>query len=116
MTENYPQYCKELKGLIAKMGGALPGTVSGFMKMHGAALADGALDGKTKELLCLGMAIATHCEGCIAFHTSDALGKGATREEIMETIGVAVLMGGGPALMYGCEALKALEQFETQNK
>lgn len=51
------------------------------------------------------------CDGCIAFHVHDAVKAGASRKEIVETIGVAVLMGGGPSVMYGCEALAALDQF-----
>ena len=52
------------------------------------------------------------CDGCIAFHVHDSLDAGATTAEISETIGVAVMMGGGPALVYGCEALEAVEQFQ----
>jgi alkylhydroperoxidase/carboxymuconolactone decarboxylase family protein YurZ len=47
----------------------------------------------------------------MAYYVLDALRAGATRQEITETIGVAVLMGGGPAVMYGAEALEALAQF-----
>jgi len=38
------------------------------------------------------------------------------RKEILETIGVAIMMGGGPALMYGCDALEALDQFEAKSR
>ncbi|MBZ0300131.1 MAG: carboxymuconolactone decarboxylase family protein [Anaerolineae bacterium] len=84
-----------------------------FMQLHHAGASDGALSSQCKELIALGIAIAVHCDGCIAFHVHDALQAGATRDEITEAIGVAVLMGGGPSVMYGCEALEALEQFET---
>jgi len=62
----------------------------------------------------LGIGIAARCDGCIAYHVHDALRAGATRKEIVETIGVAIMMGGGPATMYGAQAFEALEQFETQ--
>jgi AhpD family alkylhydroperoxidase len=62
--------------------------------------------------MALSIAIAVRCEGCIAFHVHDAIAAGATRQEIVETIGVAVMMGGGPAAMYACDAFEALEQFE----
>jgi AhpD family alkylhydroperoxidase len=61
----------------------------------------------------LGIGIAARCDGCIAYHVHDALKAGASRKEIVETIGVAVLMGGGPAAVYGTEAFAALNQFET---
>lgn len=85
----------------------------GFGSLHRGATSEGALSKKTKELLALGMAISLRCDGCIAFHVHDALGAGATREEVVETIGVAILMGGGPAVMYGCEAYEALDEFEA---
>ena len=76
-------------------------------------MSDGALPPKIKELMALAIAVAIHCEGCIAYHVHDALYAGATREEIVETIGVAVMMGGGPAAVYGAEALEAVAQFES---
>jgi alkylhydroperoxidase/carboxymuconolactone decarboxylase family protein YurZ len=60
--------------------------------------------------------VAGHCDGCIAYHVHDALKAGASRKELLETIGVAIMMGGGPALMYGCAALEALDQFEARDK
>lgn len=59
----------------------------------------------------MGIAISVRCDGCIAFHVKDALSSGASSEEIMETIGVAIMMGGGPSVVYGCEAMEALSQF-----
>ncbi|UCE04123.1 MAG: carboxymuconolactone decarboxylase family protein [Candidatus Latescibacterota bacterium] len=87
--------------------------MAAYAQLHRAATAPGALETKSKELIALGISIAIRCDGCIAYHVRDALRAGATRDEIVETIGVSVLMGGGPAVMYGAEALAALEQFET---
>jgi len=114
MEQTYPEYYKQLNKLAGKLGAELKGPVAGFTQLHSTALADGALSRKTKELMSLGISVVAHCRGCIAFHVRDALRAGATREEILETIGVAIFMGGGPALVYGCEALEALEQFEAE--
>jgi AhpD family alkylhydroperoxidase len=110
---DYPKYRIELQQLGAKLGREISGTMAGFASLHKAAVADGALNKKTKELIALGIAIAARCGGCIAHHVHDAIKAGATREEIVETIGVAILMGGGPAMMYGCEALAAFEQYQA---
>ena len=67
----------------------------GFAALHSASTADGALPTKTKELIALAIGISVHCDGCIAYHVHDALHAGATRAEVIETIGVAVMMGGG---------------------
>ncbi|HTX55702.1 MAG TPA: carboxymuconolactone decarboxylase family protein [Candidatus Acidoferrales bacterium] len=110
---NFPERYNRLQALIGELNKEASGTVGGFTRLHQAATAAGTLDKKTKELISLAIGIAVHCEGCIAYHVHDALAAGANRAEIVETIGVAVMMGGGPGLMYGCEALEALDQFTS---
>lgn len=112
----YPKHRAELQQLALKLSKELPGAMSGFASLHKAAFADGVLSRKSKELIALGIAIAACCDGCIAYHVHDSIKAGATHEEIIEAIGVAILMGGGPAMVYGCEALAALEQFEASSQ
>ncbi|MBN1680925.1 MAG: carboxymuconolactone decarboxylase family protein [Anaerolineae bacterium] len=111
MSKNFPEHYEHMRELMGQLGQEIPDTMKAFAQLHKAGGGDGVLSAKVKELIALGIAIAVHCDGCIAFHIHDALAAGASREEIAETIGVAVLMGGGPSVMYGCEALEALEQF-----
>jgi len=114
MGNNYPEHNKHLRQLMGKLGKEIPETMAGFAALHKASSTSGALDYKTKELISLAIAITVRCNGCIAFHIHDAMKAGATRKEIVETIGVAILMGGGPSVVYGTEALEALEQFEKK--
>lgn len=100
---------------MGNLGMAIPETMQGFGALHKAAVAENVLSTKTKELIALSIGIAVRCDGCIAYHVNGALEAGASREEIVETIGVAVMMGGGPAVVYGCEALEALNQFVKEN-
>lgn len=44
------------------------------------------------------LGITSHCDGCTTFHIENAIRHGATRKEVAEAIGVAVVMGGGPAI------------------
>lgn len=108
---DFPNTYECLLAQMNKLGGQLPDVMKAFSQLHHAGAAEGALSAKVKELIALGIAITVRCEGCIAFHVHDAIAAGATSQEIAETIGVAVLMGGGPSVVYGCEALQALEQF-----
>ncbi len=110
MTD-YVEYHKHLEERLAQLGHELPGPMTGFARLHRKAVEDGALSARIKELMALAVSIAVHCEGCIAYHVHDAAAAGATRQELLETIGVAVMMGGGPALMYAANALDAVEQF-----
>lgn len=83
-----------------------------FMKfLNSVCKEGGALDCKTKELMSIALSVSTHCEWCIAFHVKNALMAGATREEIMESCFVAVVMGGGPALMYLKPVIDAIDEF-----
>lgn len=113
MMKRYPEYLEHIKGLTVKLTKEIPGPMAGFGQLHEKALADGALSTKVKELIALAIGITVRCDGCISYHVHDSLRAGATREEIMETIGVAILMGGGPSMVYGAEALEALDQFEA---
>ena len=112
--KNFPEHFKELNEWMEKLGQASPEVMQGFGALHEASIKPGALDGKTKELIALGIAITVRCDGCISYHVHDAMQAGASAEEIAETVSVAILMGGGPSVVYGIEALQALSQYQEQ--
>jgi AhpD family alkylhydroperoxidase len=114
--QNYPALRTHLQHLMTAYQKDAPATIAGFGQLHKAALEPKILSTKTKELIALAIGIAVHCDGCIAYHVCDALQAGASRQEISEATEVAIMMGGGPALVYGVQAFEALEQFEAQPK
>jgi AhpD family alkylhydroperoxidase len=89
---------------------ATPEGAAGFTAMHHAAMGEGSLTAKQKELMCIAIGIVRQCVDCIGFHVKAAIAAGATRDEIAETISVTIYMGGGPAYMYGVKALEAYDQ------
>lgn len=101
----------EIVSTMGRLADSEPDTMTGFNALHRAAMAEGELSSKVKELIALGISIAVRCDGCIAFHVHDALRAGASRAEVAETVGVAILMGGGPSMVYGTDAMRALDQF-----
>jgi AhpD family alkylhydroperoxidase len=114
MSSDFPAKHHDLQVLRGRLSRELPGAMSGFSHLHKEATAAGTLSLKFKELIALGIAVAIRCDNCIAFHVHNALKAGATHAEIVETLGVAMMMGGGPATTYACEAFDALEQFEKK--
>ena len=112
MTTDYIEYHKHLEERLAQLGQELPGPMSGFARLHKKAVEDGALSNKVKELMALAISIIVGCEGCIAYHVHDAVAAGATRQELLETVGVGLLMGGGPGSIYAAHAMDAIEQFQ----
>lgn len=111
MSKNYPEMATDLSASIARLRKGIPDTMKGFSAMAAAATANGALDPKTKELIATAIGVAVRCDGCIAFHAKAAQKQGASREEILETLGMAVYMGGGPSMVYAAQALDAYDQF-----
>jgi AhpD family alkylhydroperoxidase len=114
MSTDYPTRHHDLQVIMGRLSREMPGTLAGFAHLHKEATAAGTLNAKFKELMALGIAVAIRCDNCIAYHVHDALKAGATRAEIVETLGVAMMMGGGPATMYACDAFEALAQFEKK--
>ena len=110
--KNWPELTKDLKALMRTLRGDTPEVMKAFTGLAQAALAPKALDGKTKELIALGISVAIRCDDCIAFHVKAALDNGASREEVIEALGMAVYMGAGPSVMYACHAIEAFEQFK----
>lgn len=111
MNETYPAARRRLISQMGALADEALGTMEAFGALHKVATADGALSRAHKELIALGIGIAVHCDGCIAHHVHDALAAGAAREEVVETIEVAILMGGGPSVVYGAQAYQALAEF-----
>jgi len=114
MEKDYSELTKRISGDIRKLRKDIPDTMQAFSALAQAATRDGALDKKTKELIALALGVAARCDGCIGFHTEALVRLGATRQEVQETLGMAVYMGGGPSLMYAADAISAYEQFEKQ--
>ncbi|MDR2875359.1 MAG: carboxymuconolactone decarboxylase family protein [Methylobacillus sp.] len=110
-TISYAKLTGEISANLARLRKGQPEMMRGFGALSQAAMAAGALDAKTKELLALGIGVAMRCDGCIGFHTKALAQLGATQQEVEEVLGVAVYMGGGPSLMYAANAMAAFGEF-----
>jgi AhpD family alkylhydroperoxidase len=113
MLDNWPETTKELSAKLANLRGGAPEVMKGFAAIARAALAPQALDTKTKELIALAIAVAIRCDDCIAFHAKAAVEQGASRDEVLETLGMAVYLGAGPSVMFASHALEAVSQFQA---
>ncbi len=113
MTKDYRDITRTISAGTAKLRADTPDVSNAFSALAKAALREGAIDAKTKELIALAIGVAAHCDGCIGFHAKALARLGATTAEVEEALGVAIYMGGGPALMYAAEALDAWAQFAT---
>jgi AhpD family alkylhydroperoxidase len=115
VEKNYVEITRDISANLKTLRKDIADTMAGFSAMAQAASRDGALDKKTKELIALALSVAARCDGCIGFHAEALIRLGASRQEVEETLGMAVYMGGGPSLMYAADAMAAYEQFLARN-
>ena len=109
--KDWPGMAANLIPAIKELHKGSPGVMKAFREMGGAAHQSGTLDAKTKELLAVAISVAVRCDPCITYHVEGARKHGASREEIAETLGLAVYMGAGPSAMYAAQALEAYDQY-----
>ncbi len=109
----YKEMLDEINNNLGRFSKETPEQMQGFMNLM-QATEQGVLAKKQKELITVALAVVKQCKWCIAFHVKKALENGATRKEILESAWMAVLMGGGPALMYAQLVLEALDEFTNE--
>jgi AhpD family alkylhydroperoxidase len=106
-TFDHPKLVQNINESLMGLRKAQPDAMQAFGQLARTATSEGAVSAKHKELVALAIGITQHCSGCIGFHVKALLKLGCTRQELEEMLSVCVYMGGGPALMYCAEALKA---------
>lgn len=109
--EQYSTLIDDLASPTRSLREASPAVWAGFRQLHNAAVGEGALSAKVKELMALAIAVVKQCDGCIAYHAKASARRGATPEEVADALGVALLMDGGTASVYGPRAWAAFEEF-----
>ena len=110
MTD-YAQVLKDLSSPIDELRKLIPDAWSAHAQTGRAALADGALSAKHKELIALAISVVKRCDGCVAAHARGAARRGATPAEVAEAIGVMLVLEGGPVTVWGPRAWEAYHQF-----
>lgn len=114
--KDYPAVIADIGAYTAEMRRATPAVMQGFGALARAASAAGAVDARTKEMIALAIGVTQRCDGCIGFHGKALVDLGVTRDEVAEVLGICVYMGGGPALMYAADALRAYDQFAAARR
>ena len=108
-TFDHTGLINDINASLAPFRKAQPDAMAGFGQLARASMTDGAVSAKNKELIALAIGITQRCSGCIGFHVKALHKLGCSRAELEEMLAVCVYMGGGPALMYAAEAIKAWE-------
>ncbi len=104
----------DLTGAGRKLREKIPDVYSGYLRMSAAAMGDGELPARVKELIALAIGVTRECDGCIAAHARGAARQGATEQEVAEALGVAILMNGGPGTVWAPRAHSAFQEFAAE--
>jgi len=114
MLQDWTKLTGDFSPALKELRLGAPETMKGFSALAKSALEPKALETKTKELIALAIAVATRCDACVGFHAEAAVRQGASRDEVMETMGMAIYMGAGPSVMYAAQAVEAFDQFAAK--
>ena len=114
MSTDARSFYREWPSRMSHAKAAASDAAKGFGGLYQGVMKPGAMSVREKELVALGIGMAIRCEPCIFVHVEKALKAGATREQIMETAGVAVMMQGGPTYTYLPVVVEALDAMESK--
>ena len=114
MMIDWNEYHNQVKEGTAKIGRISPDILRGYRMIGDAAKKSDLLGPKVRELIALAVAVTVQCDGCIVVHTEAALKNGATEEEIVEALGVAVQVKAGSALIFSTRVLDAVKAKSEQ--
>ena len=112
MANEIKEFFEKFGNDIQNMKQLTPDAIGGFAGLFSKVMKDGAISLREKELIAVGIAVSQQCEPCIKLHVKKCLDAGATKEQILDAVGVSVMMGGGPAythLPVVIDTLAALE-------
>ena len=106
---NWKEYRQGVKTTVSQMAKYAPEAVKGYVALSTSGGKAKHIDGKTRELISLAVAVTTKCDGCIASHVEAAISHGVSREELSEALGIAIAMNAGGALVYSTRAIDCYE-------
>ena len=110
---NWIKYRDQVNAAVREISKANPDIVRAYAGLNAANTKSTRIDAKTRELIALAVAITLRCDGCINAHTDAAIKAGATKEDIVDALGVAVMVNAGAAMVYSARTIDA---FETKTK
>jgi AhpD family alkylhydroperoxidase len=109
MMLDWNAYRDQIKAAVKEISAVSPDIVKAYAGLHHANSQSTHIDKKTRELIALGVAVTLRCDGCINAHTDSAIMAGATKEEIIEALGVAIMVNAGAAMVYSARAVDAFD-------
>jgi AhpD family alkylhydroperoxidase len=111
---NWNEYRGQLAAGVKEVGQVSSDTVKGYVELSSAGQKNDVLGAKVRELIALAVAVTARCNGCIAVHSEAAIRRGASKEEIVEALGVAIAVNAGAALVYSTRVMDAVNAYSHE--
>lgn len=99
-------YSKDNLNKLPRLGELSPQAMTTFRAFDKAALADGAIPKRYKELMAIAVALTTQCPYCIEVHRQAAVEMGVTEKELAEVVFIASALRAGGAITHGTHLLQ----------
>ena len=111
MIRDWKDYRNQINGAVGEIRASNPDLVKAYAAFHHANSASKHLDAKTRELIALAVAVTLRCDGCINVHSEAATRAGATKDEIVDALGVAVMVNAGATMVYSAHTIDAVHAY-----
>jgi AhpD family alkylhydroperoxidase len=116
MMMDWNAYRDQVNAAVREISAANPELVKAYAGLSHANAKSTHIDAKTRELVALAVAVTLRCDGCINAHTDAAIKAGASKEEIVDAVGVAIMVNAGATMVYSARTLDAYNAKTTEKK
>jgi AhpD family alkylhydroperoxidase len=108
---DWKQYRDEIAARLRDIRLTKPDIIKAYGELHHANIASTHLDAKTRELIALAVSVTLRCDGCINAHTEAAVKAGASKDEVVEALSVAIMVNAGAAMVYSARTMDAFDTY-----
>jgi AhpD family alkylhydroperoxidase len=108
---DWKKYREEMNARLREIRTTKPDIMKAYAELHHANSGSTHLDAKMRELIALAVSVSLRCDGCINAHTDAAVKAGATKEELVEALSVAIMVNAGAAMVYSGRTLDAFDAY-----
>jgi len=109
MMLDWNAYRDQISAAVKEMAAVNPDIVKAYAGFHHANAKSTRIDAKTRELIALAVSVTLRCDGCINAHTDAAIKAGATKEDVVDALGVAIMVNAGAAMVYSARTIDAFD-------
>jgi len=113
MMMDWNAYRDQVNAAVKEISIANPEIVKAYAGFSHANAKSTHIDAKTRELIAIAVAVTLRCDGCINAHTDAAIKAGASKEEIVDALGVAIMVNAGATMVYSARTIDAYDTKTT---